>query len=210
MLFISPACPSSLAKPGRGSLSRDIPAEELLSESAPSAPRAAAALQNSLCVMALCHSAPPGDSKSHHLCSPTAASCRALTTTYPSLPPLLPHPLLKASGKEIFSGASCSPGRAVCCLPALLCRSKSFSSDVWLFLLLLILSHQAGGQWQGRKQNFPWKASWKAVLWLMFNCAHCAHMNSAYKSALWHYKRQHLSLVTKRKQQCSKGCWSSA
>lgn len=36
-------------KSGRGCLSRDIPAEELLSESAPSAPRAAAALQNSLC-----------------------------------------------------------------------------------------------------------------------------------------------------------------
>lgn len=87
-------------KPGRGSLSRDIPAEELLSESAPSAPGQLQPSRAPCAVMALCHSALPGDSKSHHCCSPTTASRGALTTTYPSLPPLLPDPCWKPLGKR--------------------------------------------------------------------------------------------------------------
>lgn len=87
-------------------------------------------------VMALCHSAVPGDGKSHPLCSSTAASCHALTTTYPSLPPLLPDPLLKASGKEIFNRSSCSPGRAlfaVCLLFSAFLKAFLQVSDCFCF-----------------------------------------------------------------------------
>lgn len=113
VLFISPACPSSLASLA-GVLSAETSLQRSFSLNHPPLPPGQLQPSRTACaVMALCHSAVPGDSKSHHLCSPTSASFCALSTTYPSLPPLLPDALLKASGKGIFNIASCSPGKAL-------------------------------------------------------------------------------------------------
>lgn len=90
----------------------------LLSKSAPSAPRAAVALQNSLCFNGFV----PLWSASLHLgtvnlttCVPhTAAPCAALLRQLiHHCLPSCPDPFLRASRKEIFNGASHSPGRAL-------------------------------------------------------------------------------------------------
>lgn len=100
VLFISPACPSSLASLA-GALSAETSLQRSFSlNQHPLPPEQLQPSRTPCAVIALCHSAVPGDSKSHHLCSPLQPHAVLLQQLIHHCLPSCPIPCWKPLGRR--------------------------------------------------------------------------------------------------------------